>query len=729
MGSQHKPDRRRERGQITVVIAVMALSFLTFFTFVVNTGTLVNAKINLQNAADLAAYAGAAVQARQLNDIGILNYEMRRSYKKFLFRYYLIGGMFQRSLPYQTEKNGLRVWTPDGNPANDLGVPTVCIIFNSQDNYCQIETLKKIPITKADPLDQISVTLEENLKFLEKLRQDHCAELGYTNGQILYLWLYNADPKLEDFKAKVEQAMQASGGNAGDGFKFLAKNISVIQGISEGMGLIPRNVMLSLRIKTLESYLNQKPEKELTLGLVNDMNKGEEKQAHERSIQAFYSAFNTLGEYMFASDSIQMTELLPEGGNNKAELLKLTPHKTDFETYYLDLKKKSEVQDPTNTRPPGGGPNNSYGEDCVPYPMPLPVRGAPIGFTKDPEILTYYAVKLQSKAVLPFSPVGPIMLTAYAAAKPFGSRIGPPIEDSTTPPWVKSGATPKFTGILTSLMGVPNLPIAEGDTTERGWWRTDVQQQYWTYFKNVAKVSGSAGAAAPAVSTEKLAESYKGAMTAHQAERGQYIIPADYPATNEDLTHVSQGDGYASYFANEAQTYALWAPLVSKAAGNGSESPEDLIEQELLETTSAMKSFSAAHRKALSESLREYIQKLRNCIDAPDQTEDGECYEVTQVSNPFVVSTSDGPRPIEVSPTLMLKEAEDIYTHWNGMPDDRKVGSGRVGYSVKVVPFDTLSHPGKDGQTAGSSEFGNAVWKNLPPTGPGTDADLSFIKH
>ena len=46
----------------------MTLTFVLFLAFVVNTGMLVNAKINLQNAADLAAYAGAATQARPADD-------------------------------------------------------------------------------------------------------------------------------------------------------------------------------------------------------------------------------------------------------------------------------------------------------------------------------------------------------------------------------------------------------------------------------------------------------------------------------------------------------------------------------------------------------------------------------------------------------------------------------------------------------------------------------------
>src|SRR5688500_9887936 len=90
---------RAQSGQISVMIALMMTTFIFFIAFVINTGMLVNAKINLQNAADLAAYAGAATQARQLNRISYINYEMRRQWKKFLFRIYVVGNMAQGGFP------------------------------------------------------------------------------------------------------------------------------------------------------------------------------------------------------------------------------------------------------------------------------------------------------------------------------------------------------------------------------------------------------------------------------------------------------------------------------------------------------------------------------------------------------------------------------------------------------------------------------------------------------
>src|SRR6188768_3842232 len=120
------------QGQASLMVAMMMMTFILFFAFVINTGMLVNAKINLQNAADLAAYAGASVQARQLTQISYLNYEMRRQWKKFLFRIYVVGNMSQDSFP-RNGGGGPMVYKPT-TTGTDYGVPTTCVIFNQNDN-------------------------------------------------------------------------------------------------------------------------------------------------------------------------------------------------------------------------------------------------------------------------------------------------------------------------------------------------------------------------------------------------------------------------------------------------------------------------------------------------------------------------------------------------------------------------------------------------------------------
>jgi hypothetical protein len=70
-----------KRGQIAILLA-MSFSILALLAaMVINISFLVTAKINLQNATDMAAYAGAVQQARYLTEIGKWNYEMRRNYK------------------------------------------------------------------------------------------------------------------------------------------------------------------------------------------------------------------------------------------------------------------------------------------------------------------------------------------------------------------------------------------------------------------------------------------------------------------------------------------------------------------------------------------------------------------------------------------------------------------------------------------------------------------------
>src|SRR3954462_598408 len=121
-----------QRGQASIMIAIMMLTFTMFFAFVVNTGMLVNAKINLQNAADLAAYSGAATQARQLNSISFLNYEMRRQYKKFLFRYYVVGTLNYKNFPTSGGGRSPRDWTTSKERVN-WNVPVVCVSLFARD--------------------------------------------------------------------------------------------------------------------------------------------------------------------------------------------------------------------------------------------------------------------------------------------------------------------------------------------------------------------------------------------------------------------------------------------------------------------------------------------------------------------------------------------------------------------------------------------------------------------
>ncbi len=194
----------------------MLLTFFLFLAFVLNTGMLVNAKINLQNAADLAAYAGAAVQARQLNDIGYLNYEMRRVYKKFLFRYYVVGNATIPSFPKAgvgptsgPARFMVNRFGTNGGQAN-LGVPSTCVTFLPNDNFCSMVSLPAIPDVggSINNLDAIMGALKSQLETLEGIRKEGCVGIGQMNQMLMLYWLWNTDPSLE----AVTDALAGAGG-------------------------------------------------------------------------------------------------------------------------------------------------------------------------------------------------------------------------------------------------------------------------------------------------------------------------------------------------------------------------------------------------------------------------------------------------------------------------------------------------------------------------------------
>ncbi|MBI4042930.1 MAG: hypothetical protein HY391_05585, partial [Deltaproteobacteria bacterium] len=103
--------------------------------------------------------------------------------------------------------------------------------------------------------------------------------------------------------------------------------------------------------------------------------------------------------------------LRPRTGN----YIDLSKAERSFYVWYADFKQSS---DGTITR----------------ENKPIPARNFILGAKKAPGSLTYYAVKLESRPNLPFLP-GQFnsKLVAYAAAKPFGSQIGPPQDDPLFP--------------------------------------------------------------------------------------------------------------------------------------------------------------------------------------------------------------------------------------------------------------------------------------------------------
>ena len=679
-------------------MGMMTLTFFLFFAFVVNIGMLVNAKINVQNAADLAAYAGAAVQARQMNDISFLNYQMRREYKKFLFRYYVMGSMSQDSMPQAPGAPGVpRKWVPNKQFTLDYGVPSVCMIFNANDNYCHLTTLPKISISQQNALDQINSTLRTQQIALESIRQENCGKIANTNIDVLNLWLFNIDP---DFTNSLNLNLTAQEQAIG----------TVIKGISNGVGLVPRELLLLNRIHTLAGYVNMLPSKALTQSVVDGFQQKADPAEFERQTQAFRSAFNTLGDFTFDDPNfISMDELMPNDGNN-ATLLKLNDIADSFDTYAVVFQLVDNTGNPVSVIDP------NTGNDCEPVLSPVTVNNVPFAVSKDPSTLVYYAIRLQAKAHLMFSPFGDLTLKAYAAAQPFGSRIGPPLSvvpgNFSFPVTINdnllvNGA--KSTQLNNRVGRIPNLPMMSPDSVANGkGWDTDLVEgaMYQAFFPSGA----SPGATIP---SNAIPIGYQAAMSPNPIEASIYNIPNPFP------------DGFVQTL-DATNNHKLWAPI---APPETSAQIQSDIQTELdqlfqpgntpgnpigapgntLQDVSRLKS-------NLTTNLLKYLATIRQGAG-----ENGEGFNTYQFTDPFTFTGTN--TPIQVSGGVGLaRDPAQVKTSWSGINDSNLGSLGRVGYSVKFISFDSI-------QKGKLTTDGATTPNNIISNDGTSENDIPFIKH
>lgn len=679
-----RPRRRRsERGQASIMIALMMLTFLFFFGFVINTGMLVNAKINLQNAADMAAYAGASVQARQLTQISYLNYEMRRQYKKFLYRYYVLGNMFQEKFPRDTGQSigqGGRTkmhWSPDGSSTFDYNVPIVCIAFNANDNFCKVPKLARIVIPQATAFDAINDALIEALKKIEQVRTNNCAKIGYTNSQLLYQWLWNADPDyrlINDTKYSEE----------------VKESLAVIRGVSFGLGLIPKEILLWRRIKTLEEYVNSPALGDMNLDKVNELRDtgNSEPLEAERTIQAFLSAYYTLGNWTFDAGTVRMDELLPE------RILRLEDLKITFDAYAAGLERAAgDSQDCTF----------QVVRDGVDSPLPVAVM-------KDPSVLTYYALRLKGKAKLMFSPFGDLELKAYAAARPFGSRIGPRVTEND---FIRTGASPNLPKKEGNFLNkVPNLKITEEDKTSTGggW---DTREVLGALYQAFNPPGTAPGTIPPNVDSMAVSRAYHVAMAPNPWEGKRYNIPFD---GNDPFVRQFDGNRVLSFFAPVF-------PEKKKASLQGE------VESLVTSLVGTAGEVQQRNRELLKMTLNAYVTRLLTGQgEEPDfrpSTNDGqgapEGFKIVRIADPVNTRPQFGDvRPINF-PGLVMNDPKDFKTSWNDVNSEDYTKKGRIGYSVKFVSFDSL----QKGEVTNGQDSSN----NPPVIDTDAEGDLPYLKH
>ena len=472
-----------QKGQITIFFSTTILMLLTFLAFIINIGVFVKAKINLQNATDAAAYAGASVQARQLTNIAYLNWEMRNVYKEWMFKYYVLGGLGLNDVSSgpsgATVNFRMESFSTNNSPNKDsYNFPSVCIDFAgaSSVGICTKYVTPGLP--RIDPQNVIGIDEATNA-FVDTLSAEKakdCSERSRINFLANSVWAYNV----------------IGSDDTGNTFADIAPEIGINRS-----GAFPKAFELALRIRNLESQVNKRPNQrgvcsQQSQGVncvteISSLLQNQPSPSQERIYKAFFSGFRNLGgrEDTQMKTSFTLTEIPPqpftdEATNSLSTLLIPSSAPEAKTKFYLDLKLMPINIATFYTAFNSTSEENAFLQNaiqanadaqCTATKIGLPIPGYPLGFIKNPDVLTYYAVRGQTKFFGLFNPfLEEITLTTFSAAKPFGGRIGPPLFDVTRDsnrvfprpaPSIKSG------GYISSL-DTTNLRRPDGSSIAEG---------------------------------------------------------------------------------------------------------------------------------------------------------------------------------------------------------------------------------------------------------------------
>lgn len=417
---------------MSIFFATTILALITFIAFIINIGVFVKSKINLQNAVDAAAWSGAAVQARQLTNIAYLNWEMRNTFKEWMFKYYVLGNLSLDSVANASGQNmDFRMNTIDPEFGQDsYNFPSICINFSNTGDLdiCKNYSAPGLPIFETGGLLNVDEATTALVNELAAAKSEDCAERSTINFLSANLWAYNVR---DNDSSILNDAPEIA---------------------SNRQGAFPQAFELALRIRNLEKFVNKAPfsgsvciDPSAAGGNCSEsINSIISSQglsvSNERLVKAFFSAFRNIGSDhdQAMKSSFTLTELPPTPVVNEQafSLSNILIPQGQTTKHYLDLKlmTMNYATFYTSFNPSDATITTSVGQvradgQCDATKVALPVPGYPLGFVKNPRVLTYYAVKGEALFSGLFNPFnidnGGIKITAFAAAKPFGGRIGP----------------------------------------------------------------------------------------------------------------------------------------------------------------------------------------------------------------------------------------------------------------------------------------------------------------
>ncbi|MCX6113502.1 MAG: pilus assembly protein TadG-related protein [Proteobacteria bacterium] len=491
--------KKRKKGQIAIMLAMSFTLLLLLVAMVVNISFLVTAKINLQNAVDLAAYAGAAQQARYLTEIGKWNYEMRRNYKAMVFDYVIAYNAEYNKDYIKDYINNVSTATPPTpaipivcaslqrqapgsssgpNPTNE---EKICQAIPYQDFQNAINIANNAAVSSgvayytactADPT-ACSTWMTNYYNMLLNAQQTYNASTGYSNKYNNYADAdYNYNARLMGWTLHAYRHMQTRIRGIHYGSIGLTNRL---QFTADNHITVFNNSPISVAAKVINGFTDVGPTK--TLKVQNNLIELDSQSTVTNPMHnAAYTTFKNNLLKVFNPTKIRLFHIVPStptagafdskdmaSGCNGASptceeyagpYLRLQQHDVNFDLYFMKI-----------INPLPGGGKLSVGHRVVP--------NFPVGVLKDNRVLTYYAVVgIADTSQIPFKvffgdsdTAQAPSLVAVAAARPFGSRIGPYIDDKCEKMYEnntaceENGRDPLYPKVGNTLM--PNFSVVD----------------------------------------------------------------------------------------------------------------------------------------------------------------------------------------------------------------------------------------------------------------------------
>lgn len=354
------------------MFALVFTFMFVLFCFVVDFAHLINTKINLQLAADAAAYAGASWEARALNKLSLINYRMRQNVKEFAMRLQVTHLRHNRNFP-----RGVAIDT-EAAPQVE---PFICqqahgyralsgLRYDQDTNLCRnaSPTVGGLPPIVVPPViasfDPFAVAIAAQIRRIADAANQECRAAA------------------EDNRVLAEHLIGVYRNRANFHFNEAKQIESFLNDIvAPGQAFLDRDGEAHpiRRIAATTFYNN--------LSFTND--KGDETVTDGTPTEA-------------------RIQILPSNADNRQIVLR--EHDLNGSVFFVNF--------------------NVVGDGCVGRPSFVDFDDMKAGFSKIQKVVTYFAVRAEAKPKLFFMPQAWSSqlfpkIVAYSAAKPFGGRIGP----------------------------------------------------------------------------------------------------------------------------------------------------------------------------------------------------------------------------------------------------------------------------------------------------------------